>query len=379
MIDRALLFITDEIKDFPGLLVFYLEHGYLPPASSITTRTLFEEQLGGWLNHLTEQAHIGQLKNTLRHDATAKRLLSIVPAKHLWLLLEKLSGSAAVHDIGKAILQLETAIAHYPAHFSLYVSKLSPFHHLFRSIMTEALLKWIVYQKEEVFPLGFIAARTMLYAGYTPEMPREIFAEINLKKSEAFDAAYEHALNSPTHVEPLQQLFFTDSTPQKVSVKPPGPEGIRIFNAGLVLAANYLNDFFERTGLKQDRQFVYPALAIAVLQWIATGAEQAAEFELVLPKLLCGIELHQCLPQVKEIPAFIKQEGQYLMESMGISKNTPVAALRALFLQRQGNLSFVNGHWHLDVEPHAHNALQAPFPTAIIKLSFMKEAIYVEW
>jgi len=324
------------------MIDFYLEHGYLSSANCISGRAAFEEQFSKWI-HLP----IDQLKTTLRKEGTAKRLLSITPSKHLWSLIEKLHGTEDIHDTGKTILQLQAIIAHYAPSI----------HEQFRYIMMEALLKWVVYDNKEPFPLASIAAHTLHSAGYSSE---KIFHEANIEYHQPFTPPMLH-----------QESF---SQPQLLH-----HESICIFNAGLILAVHYLNDFFERTGLKHNKQLIHPGLAVAALQWMATGAEQFAELELVLPKLLCGMEPHQCLPQVREIPAFIKKKAQDLLQCLSNLKNTSVEALRNLFLQRQGRLSWLNDHWFLQVEHDPCAVLPEHFPLTTVKLPVMKEIIYVEW
>lgn len=369
--------IDKKEKNFLDLLVFYLEHGHLPRWSNLAGRVSFEKELDEWVRLLSSPSDIGQLKSILQQDQAAKRFLFIVPTKHLWLLFEKLLGSPAVHDIGEAILQMESAIAHYATNFSSYINTPAPFHQLFRSIMNEALLKWIIRGKEKAFPLGIIAARTIRHAGYSIEMAMKIFSESQLKESNAFSMAYHHIFNEP--VQNDMQLLFASHAPESTSpvefVKQQqfqaSNEGIYISNAGLVLVTRHLNNFFDKTGLRQDKQFVYPSLAVAALQWMATGSEQSAEFELVLPKILCGMELQQPLPQVKDIPAFIKQDAYELLETLtkrwNILKNTSVEGLRTSFLQRKGKLTRVNDRWFLQVEEIFYDMLM-PFLTYPVKL-----------
>jgi Contractile injection system tape measure protein len=377
-------------QKFAVLLKFYLEHGHLPWWSGITGRSEFEKQFHQWIVNDAEATQLAELKTILQQFATAKRLISIVPDADRWLLFEKLSDPVHIRHIRAALQQVENAVRAYSPSGFIHPALIAPLHEMMHDAVNAYLVQWIIDPKTGVqpFPLGRLLMRAMISAGYTEADVQNIFAEAKLEKNRSFDVTFDGGFTGAAE----QALPLPPHFPENKTVPPENKlrleteqEGIYISNAGLVLAAQYLPGFFERTGLRQDDQFVHPALAVSALQWMVNGSEEPAEFELVLPKILCGMLPNAHLPQVKEIPAFIKQEAIEMLESLirhwSILQNTSVAALQASFLQRNGKLSRVKDHWLLQVEQKPYDMLleHLPWTIGVIKLPFMREMLFVEW
>jgi len=176
-------------------------------------------------------------------------------------------------------------------------------------------------------------------------------------------------------------------SPQHDELEETGEE-IYIANAGLMLVSPYLPKLFEMLKLTEDSKFIDEEMAeraIHLLQYVVNERCDSPEFLLVLNKLLCGVVskipiAREIVPLPHEIEAI---EGMLkgIIANWSALGSTSVAGLRESFLQRAGRLQLKNDNWYLKVEPKAFDMLldRLPWSIAIIKYSWMKRPIYVEW
>lgn len=172
----------------------------------------------------------------------------------------------------------------------------------------------------------------------------------------------------------------------------PAPEDLSDFvvdNAGLVLLWPYLGHFFGALGLVKDRQFVDEAAAhraVHLLQYMAEGgALEYEEHDLVLNKILCGLEVTEPIDMQFAITDEEKEEVQGLLEAViqnwkGIGR-TSVNGLQVTFLQKEGSLKRQGEGWHLGIERKTVDVLldRLPWTISIIRLPWVEETIFVEW
>lgn len=168
-------------------------------------------------------------------------------------------------------------------------------------------------------------------------------------------------------------------------------------NAGLVLLAPYLAGFFSalgcdhvlvrRTGGDDDPKTFPPEAGrlVCLLHYLATGATEAFEPELLLPKLLCGLPPEWPVPASIELTEREKTEATNLLTSViehwtALGKTTP-EGLRSSFLHRAGSLSPFDEGWKLRVENRGWDVLvqRVPWTFQMVKLSWMGKPIWVEW
>lgn len=166
------------------------------------------------------------------------------------------------------------------------------------------------------------------------------------------------------------------------------PEGIFIQHAGLILTHPFLGSLFRRLQWMQNNEFINDEAqvkAIFILHYLATGETIAAEYELVICKLLSGYPLDKPmsaemiftedeLPEARDMLTALMQQWEKL-------KNTSIDGLREAFLRRSGKLFIKNDSIHVQVESHAIDVLldYLPWNLSLIKLPWLKELIKVEW
>jgi len=166
------------------------------------------------------------------------------------------------------------------------------------------------------------------------------------------------------------------------------PETIYINNAGLVLCNPYIAPFFKKLELTRGNKFVsVHALAKGVqyLQFLVNGNEHAAENELTLNKILCGLGSSSPLEAVGPMQESEKETAMSLLNALitnwEVIRTSSVAALRETFLQREGKLTMTDHGWKLHVQRKTVDVLvdKVPWSFSVIKQPWMDSPLLVSW
>ncbi len=164
--------------------------------------------------------------------------------------------------------------------------------------------------------------------------------------------------------------------------------GIFAPHAGLVLLHPFLKHLFMHTGLTENGKFTGTEAqekAVWLMHFIATGNTEAEEYQLVVPKILCGYPLEGSPDNGILLEETAKEEASDMMkaaiEQWKIIKNTSVEALREGFLQRKGKIYRKNEDTCFVLETSAIDVLldHLPWNLSIVKLPWRRELIKVEW
>ena len=111
------------------------------------------------------------------------------------------------------------------------------------------------------------------------------------------------------------------------------------------------------------------------------------EYQLVLPKFLCGMPLNAPIDHFIEIEMTERTESENLIRAAvdhweALGKASP-DWLREMFLQRDGKLEKRETGWRLSVERKAQDILLDRLPQGwglgIVKLPWMNELLRVDW
>ncbi|MDY0026569.1 MAG: contractile injection system tape measure protein [Lentimicrobium sp.] len=186
--------------------------------------------------------------------------------------------------------------------------------------------------------------------------------------------------------EGLQIQEPSSEKPETINQSEIEAESFYIDNAGLILLHPFLPRYFETLGLVKDKKLISPDRALNLLNYLATGNTSSPEYELVLPKILCGLPLFVSGESKKEISENELQESLALLNAVirhwAALRNTSVDGLREAFLQRPGKLSQKeDGDWLLQLESRTHDILlgQLPWGFNRIQLPWMERMLWVEW
>ena len=160
--------------------------------------------------------------------------------------------------------------------------------------------------------------------------------------------------------------------------------------AGIVIIHPFVPRFFGNSGVlgKDGIQLLSFASerAAALLHFLATGREEVFEYEIGFIKILLG--LHHETP-LNICAGLLSQDDKEEAEALLLSaishwsalKNTSIHGLRSSFLQRQALLREAEEGWRLRVERTPFDVLldYLPWSISIVKLPWMKKALYTEW
>lgn len=163
--------------------------------------------------------------------------------------------------------------------------------------------------------------------------------------------------------------------------------GSYIVNAGLVIATTYIPQLFTHLGLTRDDRFVDAAAvgrAVRLLQYVVDGRTDTSEPQLVLNKLLCGVDLAAPLSPEIDVTPYETAEIDSLLRAIvthwRIIGKISVAGLRKSFLQRDGLLTVEEGGWRLRIVPRSYDMLldRLPWSFATIQLPWMTGVVHVD-
>ena len=163
---------------------------------------------------------------------------------------------------------------------------------------------------------------------------------------------------------------------------------VNLKNAGLVILWPYLERYFELLEMVNNKKFKSKKAArraVQLLQYLVTGLDSAPEHELLLNKVLCGVEIATPMPFEIELSDqerdISEQMLKGLLQNWPRLKNTSIEALREGFLVRDGRLIETDEVWQLKVEDKTLDILMdsMPWSFGIIKLPWMNKRLNVEW
>lgn len=168
-------------------------------------------------------------------------------------------------------------------------------------------------------------------------------------------------------------------------------DALHVCNAGLVLLWPFLQRFAERLGLLQAgkpvrwRDGAAAQRAAVLLHCVISGDAVPPEFQLALPKLLCGLPLDEPLALDEPLSDTEQAECDALLVAAiaqaPILRQMSVAGFRGSFGLRPGQLSARDGHWLLRVERQAYDVVIDRFPwsASLVRLPWMPALLQVQW
>ncbi len=161
-----------------------------------------------------------------------------------------------------------------------------------------------------------------------------------------------------------------------------------IQNAGLILFWPYLGHFFKDLGLTTDGSFKTATeqhRAALTLQYLMDETPEFQEYKLPLNKLLCGLKINEPIGKTLALSQEELNQCNNLLkaaiQNWSALRGTSIAGFQSSFVRRSGVLKRHDKHWQLQVEKKPFDMLmeQLPWPIGIVRLSWMKKPIYVEW
>ncbi len=163
---------------------------------------------------------------------------------------------------------------------------------------------------------------------------------------------------------------------------------LHINNSGLVLFWPFLSRFLEAAGLMESNQFINrekQLRAICLLQYLACGNREFKEYELILNKVLCGLDPNEAVPTIVQLSKQEIAEADTLVNTViqhwSVLKNMSSDGFRQMFMHREGMISTRDGNYVLQVKEQSYDVLidKMPWQITTVKLPWMENLIFVEW
>lgn len=365
-----------------NLLIFYLRKGFLPWWSTVKTSSDWQGQLNKLISEENRPADWTILYSPLKEIGVRTRLLEVLNQAQFWKLIE-------------SIAEVKTGSLRADYEMILSTLKNAKEKHIFRQLYKDLLL-YSISEARNGNTFVELFSR-MLTNGIELKYP-ELLSLIIIDKintpalRDSVVKAMRKSVNNPLEIR-IKETRSADNTkfgkklPAERGFKQDSPtekEEIYINNAGLVIITAFLPMFFNDIRLISKAGVLDSNKAIAVMQYIVTGQDEYEEFEAVLAKILCGIEISDPISKYR-LSRKEKHKVKDLLESVvehwAALKSTSADGLRASFLQREGKLNFKNNNWNLKVKQEAYDMLisHIPWNISLIKLPWMKGMLNVEW
>lgn len=172
-----------------------------------------------------------------------------------------------------------------------------------------------------------------------------------------------------------------------------GPEGdieaLYADAAGLVLLHPFLPELFRMSDLWQAEGWVSEQAqhtAVLLVTWLGYGHTDIPEYNLIIPKLLCGMPWEETLDISIPLEDHHRQSGTELLEAVinhwSVLGKTSADGLREGFIMRRGKVEEKKDGWLITVEKKAQDVLigKLPWGISMIRLPWMKDTgVYVDW
>ncbi|WP_158860105.1 contractile injection system tape measure protein [Lunatibacter salilacus] len=167
-----------------------------------------------------------------------------------------------------------------------------------------------------------------------------------------------------------------------------GSEPIFCRDAGLVIVHPFLKELFKSAGFWEEEQWKSNTSqdeAVHLLTWLGFGNAQIPEYDMVLPKILCGMPIYHPLESLV-LKDSVLDSARELLESIirhwEILGNTSIDGLREGFFHREGKITYRKEGWKLAVEKKAQDILlnKLPWGISMVSLPWLnRKAIFVDW
>ena len=374
-----------------ALIIFYLKNGFLPWWGKTFLDEGFKAAFNKWVTEEKSAKQIQSIREELEYNVNQRqieRIVNQVTEKTFFQFVSRF-----YHENVEVIFQFqlffETVILNKISQDEqksitkpVYVFLLNSVLKNKGDIEIQSVLLFIYKELEKYRILPKIKdkpAEQRITTNPVIQIWRKMVLD-ELKKIEN-----QNKTNSGTKPESIEKSVKLDTGEKVDEADNEVREGIYIDNAGAVIFAAFIPALFEKLGLAENEKIINPDLATSIIQYGVTGRLQMEEYELVLPKILCGLDIDFPIDTNIEFNEKQKSEVDSMLRSLishwSVLGDTSVEGLRETFLNRSGKLSRVNDEWQLIVEQKAYDMLleRIPWSFSIIKFPWMDMLLKTEW
>ena len=165
-------------------------------------------------------------------------------------------------------------------------------------------------------------------------------------------------------------------------------EALYVPYAGLVITAVFLPMFFDAVGLLKEGTFSSvesQVKAVRLTGFLGSGQTDTPDWELVVPKILCGLDPSATINMDEPLDQGSLLEAEKLLKALIRHWNAlgycSTDGLREGFLDRNGKLTSQQDNWLLQVESKAIDILleKISWGFGTIKLPWIQKMLITEW
>lgn len=381
------------------LILFYFEKGYLPWWSKAFVENNFDTVLYNWIQEKKSQARIDAIIFKLQQINSVpviQRIVNLVPVRLYFTLLQHIfkKETDIVAQAESFLSEILKSITSKTKQKTISIA----FYEVLLAMLIKNNKKADVELSRQVFQTALknetpVIASVLKTATGKSGLSANRFAKAwqNISSAEIKDSYGKHSEETKKENEHIYHRAIdqlTNKAVEKNSMKGITEdlrEGIYIENAGAVVIAAFLPRLFERLKIIDKAEIINPGLGALMIQYAVSGKTKAEEHELVLPKILCGINPELPVNTARKITRAQQSEADEMLraviEHWSAIKNTSVEGLRESFLKRNGKLMLAEDEWLLQAEQKAYDMLlqQLPWNISMIKLPWMKNLLKTEW
>lgn len=213
----------------------------------------------------------------------------------------------------------------------------------------------------------------------------QIFNDIYLRCRQE---PYNEICKLPEGLEPLVAKNAQEINNNKTDDFMENDMQIAIRNAGLIILGAYLTPYFERLGLTANGSFIDRIAqnrAVYLLQHLVWNTIEVPEHDLVLNKILVGMELETLVTPIELLRPDETDLSRSLLQGIinnweRMDNSTPLA-IQETFFQRDGLLQFKDEHIELTVERRGVDILmeRINWNISILNLPWMDRPLHIIW
>jgi hypothetical protein len=372
--------LKPSIAGFTEILCYFLKFGILPWNSYIKNDDEFRAEVHTWLSKISS-SEINQILSISGDMDSARRLVNILGQTDFEVII--------------SIIAIEPVqlISSYLKNIEVIINYITEDKRLNKSLLNSYKEKIFIHVPRSspgsFFKNAFTAWLKEIDEKYPGSLKNVDLAAIHDK--DMILIIGQHLLELPVSQVRKVEKSTGQAGPAKKKnkfadeLKAELTEGVFISNAGAVIIAPFLPRLFSLTGIVKDDIILDKPAALALLRYCINGHSNAAEFDLLLPKILCGIQPEEYIDMPSQDSGTLMNEANEMLKSVighwSVLKDTSVDGLREAFLQRNGKLVYSEDEWLLIAEHKPYDMLleQLPWNIGMIKLPWMKKMLKTQW
>ncbi|CNH73110.1 contractile injection system tape measure protein [Yersinia pekkanenii] len=183
-----------------------------------------------------------------------------------------------------------------------------------------------------------------------------------------------------SEAKPVAQPVGVDMTPRSGEV-------LAVSNAGSLIFWPLLSTFFSVFGLLEKQVFINQQAqvdAVCLLDWLIWGDDEISHGRLPLNKMICGLPIHfdtaWCTPTAEQ-KVLISEWLEKIRQQLPAWKRMGANDIRTLFLQRPGQIIWLDGAVTIGVHPEAYDALinTWPWPMNMACFNWLQQPLSIQW